>query len=126
MDRRLIPLAFAAIVSGCGTPNGTRVVDGFVLGPLVRCSPPVDVDAKALDASCAGFSRRAIAALDAREPGHAAIVSTETYADGRQVASSGISVDVFVFKLADGSTKATAVACSGEPPVCVGVGAYPR
>jgi hypothetical protein len=83
-----------------------------------------------------------MAALDARDPGHAAIVSTVTCADGTQPGTidviggasppaevtrhPGPNVTVFVFKLADGTTRATGVACSGDPVTCVGVGSYPR
>jgi hypothetical protein len=134
-------VAAGVALSGCGSTQSSNTIDGFTLGVLVKCSPPVDVDAAALDASCAGFPTRAMAALDARDPGHAAIVSTVTYADGTQpgttdltgVASPpleatrhpGPNVTVFVFKLADGTTRATGVACSGDPMTCVGVGSYP-
>ena len=37
----------------------------------------------------------------------------------------GPLVIVFVFELADGSTRATGAACSGRPTGCVGVGVYP-
>jgi hypothetical protein len=86
---------------------------------------------------------RATAALDARDPGHAAIVSMTKYSDGTQpepvdvtgnaptptpppTRHPGPNVFVFVFKLADGSTRATGVACTGNPPTCVGVGSYPK
>ena len=135
-------VAASVALSGCGSTQSSNTIDGFRLGVLVKCSPPVDVDAAALDASCAGFPDRAMAALDARDPGHAAIVSTVAYADGTQpgtidvteVASPpaeatrhpGPNVTVFVFKLADGTTRATGVACSGDPVTCVGVGSYAR
>jgi len=137
-----VSLAAGVAISGCGMARGQNAIDGFTPGVLVVCSPPVDVDAAALDASCAGFPKRAIAALDARDPGHAAIVSTATYTDGTQPGTldvtggaspppeaarhPGPDVTVFVFKLADGTTRATGVACSGGPVACVGVGSYPR
>lgn len=126
MRRLLLTLTVAITVSGCGLLPSSTTIDGFTLGALAACSPPVDVDAAALDASCAGFPTRAMAALDAREHGHAAVVSTQTYADGKQPGASGVTVTVFVFKLADGSMRATGVACSGEPATCVGVGSYPN
>jgi hypothetical protein len=142
MRRFLLTVTVVIAVSGCGPSPGSTTIDGFTLGALAACSPPVDVDAAGLDASCAGFPGRAVAALDAREPGHAAIVSTSMYTDGTQPGAidvtgnasppksetrhPGPDLTVFVFKLADGSTKATGVACSGEPATCVGVGSYPN
>jgi hypothetical protein len=135
-------MTIAITLSGCGPSQGSTTIDGFTLGALAACSPPVDVDATSLDASCAGLPERAVAALDAREPGHAAVVSTSMYADGSQPGTIDVTgnavppktatrhpcpdVTVFVFRLADRSTKATGVACSGEPTRCVGVGSYPN
>ncbi len=93
-------------------------------------------------ASCAGDVDRATAALDSRDPGHAPIVSVESYADGSQPAPVDVTggeappppasrhpgpiVTVYVFKLADGSTRATGVACAEDAVhMCVGVGRYP-
>lgn len=126
MRRLLLTVMVAIAVAGCGPSPISTMIDGFTPGALAACSPPVGVDAAALDASCAGFQKRAIAALDAREPGHAAIVSTQMYADGKQAGVTHATVTVFVFKLADGSTEATGVACSGDPATCVGVGSYPN
>lgn len=140
--------AVALIVSACVSSTGVVPtvsairIDGFTLGALAACSPPVDVDAAALDRSCAGYLKRATAALDTREPGHPAVVSVVMFADGGQPAPidvtgdatppmpapthAGPAVTVFVFTLADGSTRATGVACvDGSPPSCVGVGSYP-
>jgi hypothetical protein len=142
----LVPLVIAAAVglSAVGV-FGPTTIDGFTLGSIVKCSPPVDVDVATLDASCMGHPKRATAALDARDPGHAAIVSMEAYSDGTQpgpidVTGPGIpptpaprhpgpNVTVFVFKLADGSTRATGVACtkaSGQLTSCVGIQSYPK
>jgi hypothetical protein len=128
----VLAVIFAASValSGCGSTQSSNTIDGFTLGVLVECSPPVDVDAGALDASCAGFPARAMAALDARDPGHAAIVSIDVTGGASPPAEAtrhpGPNVTVFVFKLADGTNRATGVACSGDPMTCVGVGSYPR
>lgn len=135
-------VATALGLAGCSLPQATNTIDGFALGPPVVCSPPVDVDEATLDATCAGFPRRATAALDERDPDHAAIVSIASYTDGTQLGSRDVSagvspppmatrhpgpeVTVFVFKLADGTTRATGVACSGNLVACVGVGSYPR
>jgi hypothetical protein len=138
----MVGLVLAVLaLSGCGFDGGPTTIDGFTLGAVSHCSPPVDADAATLDATCAGFPKRAVAALDAREPGHAAIIATTMYTDGTQPAAidvtgsatlpphatrhPGPDVYVFVFKLADGATKATGVACSGASAHCVGVGAYP-
>lgn len=126
-------------------PTSGDTVDGFKLGVIVVCSPPVDVDAATLDRGCVGFPKRAMAALDTREPSHAAVVRTGTYSDGTQpepvdysrnvpsptpapTAHPGPLVMVFVFTLADGSIRATGVACTGNGPTssCIGVGSYPN
>jgi hypothetical protein len=125
-------------------PTSGDTIDGFKLGVIVACSPGVDLTAAELDRGCAGFPRRATAALDARDPGHPAIVDVATYTDGTQpepvdytanapdptpapTAHPGPGVIVFVFTLADRTIRATGVACtrnrSGSS--CVGVGAYP-
>jgi hypothetical protein len=136
--------AVALSVSACVGSSSLvpTAIDGFTLGASESCHPPADVDAAALDRSCAGYPKRATAALDAREPGHPAVVSVAMYADGTQPASidvtgdaapptprprhPGPSVTVFVFTLADGFTRATGVACDeSSPPSCVGVGSYP-
>lgn len=143
--RRIRPIAFAAsllaslVVAGCA---GSTTIDGFTLGAEITCSGPVGVDEATLDRGCAGDLKRATAALDAREPGHDAVVSVEMYSDGTQPGPidvigdappptpaprhPGPFVTVFVFTLADGSKRATGVACEDvEPVVCVGVGSYP-
>ena len=139
-----VALSVAACVgSSSAVPTASTIrIDGFTLGAMAACSPPVDVDAAALDRSCAGYLKRATAALDTREPGHPDVVSVAMYADGSQPAPIdvtgdgapptpgpghlGPTVTVFVFKLADGSTRATGVACvDASPPSCVGVGSDP-
>lgn len=78
----------------------------------------------------------ATAALDARDKGHAAVTSMMRYSDATQpepvdvtyatpTRHPGPQVTVFVFTLADGSTRATGVACTDNPPKCVGLGSYP-
>src|SRR2546423_6433276 len=120
-----ITVLIAAIVA-----LGGSTIDGFRPGVMVKCSPPFDVDVSVIDASCGGDPKRAIAALDARDPGHAAIVSMEAYTDATQPGPidftgpgipptaaprhPGPNVTVFVFKLADGSTRATGVACTKD------------
>jgi hypothetical protein len=141
-------IAAAIALSGCmASGNSPTVasgstVDGFTLGVILKCSGPVGpVTSAALTAGCAGDPQRAVAALDARYPGHAAIISTSTWTDGTQPGAidvtggspppsqapgrAGAIVTVFVFKLADGSIRATGVACP-EQGTCVGVGTYPN
>jgi hypothetical protein len=132
-------LAAGMALWGCG-PSGSTV-DGFKLGGIVKCSPPTDPHAAAGGRSCGAFPALATAALDAREPGHAAVVSVAAYTDGTQpgpidvtgdapptvsaARHPGPNVTVFVFTLADGSTRATGVACEELGP-CVGVESYPN
>ena len=130
------------MVTACASSTAPVVIDGFTLGAQLVCSPPVDVDAAVVARSCAGDPERAIDALDARDPGHARIVSSKMYADGTQpgpidvtgngpvpvqpTRHPGPNVTVVVFTLADGSVRATGAACSLDvPTVCVGVPAYP-
>jgi hypothetical protein len=65
-------------------PTSGDTVDGFKIGVIVACSPGVGQDAAELDRGCAGFPRRATAALDASEPNHPAVVGVATYSDGTQ------------------------------------------
>lgn len=141
-------IAAGIAVAGCGAPGtpGARAapgatIDGFTLGVLAACSPPVGpTSSAATAASCARYPALAAAALDARDPGHAAIVATTSWTDGTQPGPidvtgngppptagprhPGPNVIVFVFQLADASIRATGVVCPDAPP-CVGVGSYP-
>ena len=126
------------------TPVGTApkvviatgsVIDGFTLGMPVKCSGPVGpVPSDVI--GCGSDRALAVAALDARDVGHAAIVSTVTFTDATQPGpidatgdaspsipesvGPGCVVTVFVFTLADGSTHAMGVKCSESEP-CVAV-----
>jgi hypothetical protein len=125
-------------------PTSGETVDGFKIGVMVACSPGVGLDAAELDRGCAGFPKRATAALDAREPDHPDVLGFATYSDGTQpepldysadvpsptpppTAHPGPDVTVFVFTLADGTFRATGVACTRNDSnsSCVGIGAYP-
>jgi hypothetical protein len=91
--------------------------------------------------SCTTYPSLAEAALDARDPGHAAVVKVQTFSDGAQPgpidvtgdaspppeAASSIDayVTVFVFTLADGTTRATGVECPRSDAACKGIGSYP-
>lgn len=133
------------------TPIATgSTIDGFKLGVRVTCSPGIGPAPSG--GWCPGLDQaKAVAALDVRVPAHAAVVSTMTFTDGTQpepvdvtgnaptptpapTAHAGPLVTVFVFELADGSIRATGVACPAylkdnaivavKGP-CVGVGSYP-
>ena len=133
------------------TPVATgSTIDGFKIGVRVACSPGIGPAPSG--GWCAGLDQaKAIDALDARDPGHAAIASVTTFTDGTQpepmdvtgnaptptpapTAHPGPIVTVFVFELADGSIRATGVACPANlkdkaivtvKGLCVGVGSYP-
>jgi hypothetical protein len=135
-----VAIALSAVLTGCTGAGNTTTIDGFRLGAIEACSPPLVSDAAALDRSCAGYQTRAMAALDAREPGHPAIASIRMYSDGTQPGPIdvtgdaavptpaprhlGPTVTVSVFTLTDGSSRATGVACTEDGP-CVGVVSYP-
>jgi hypothetical protein len=138
----VVALLAILVASGCSATAGG--VDGFKLGPMVKCSGGVGPISSADAANmCGGGVERAIAALDDREPRHPAIASTAMFMDGTQPGPidmtgggppptaaprhPGPLVTVFVFTLADGSVRATGVACQDvAPPTCVGVGSYPH
>jgi hypothetical protein len=124
-------------------PDPGLVIDGFTLGVPVSCKGGADIrgaPTPSPDIMCFDFPALARAALDARDPNHGVIVSVDQYSDGTQPGSvditgdatappqatrhPGPAVDVFVFMLADGTRRATGVACNGSGP-CVGVGSYP-
>lgn len=140
----------ALALAGCSTPSAIpttqasalkvvietgSVIDGFTLGVPVKCSGPVGpVPSDVI--GCGSYPELAVAALDARDKSHSAIVSTVTFTDAThsgpvdvtgdaspsipESAGSGGVVTVFVFTLADGSIHATGVKCSESGP-CVGV-----
>ena len=124
-------------------PTRGTVIDGFTIGVTLHCSGHVgSIDPSLERNSCSGQLALALAALDARDPGHDAVISTAMYTDGTQpepvdvtgnaptptpppTAHPGPLVTVFVFILADGSVHATGVACP-DSGSCVGVGSYPN
>lgn len=139
-----IPSAAPSAAIPASMPTSGDTVDGFKIGVTLACSPGIGLDAAALDRGCAGYPKRALAALDAREPSHPAVVGVAMYSDGTQpepvdysanapsptpppTAHPGPRVVVLVYTLADGSVRATGVACTGNGPTssCVGIGAYP-
>ncbi len=136
-------------ISGIPTASGTApsgsqtTIDGFTLGVRLACSGGIgSIDPNYASRTCSGMAELATAALDARDKGHAAVTSMTRYSDGTQpepvdvtgnaptptpppTRHPGPQVTVFVFTLADGSTRATGVACTDNPPKCVGLGSYP-
>ena len=139
---RTIALLSSACAGSTRRSDATRFCDRRLQLELGSARPS-RCGAARPDMSCAGYLKRATAALDTREPGHPAVVSVAMYADGSQPAPidvtgdatppmpapthAGPAVTVFVFTLADGSTRATGVACvDGSPPSCVGSSAGSR
>jgi hypothetical protein len=130
-----VALAVAAAASGCSVRGSN--IDGFTPGVIVKCGG-------GLGGSCGGGYALAREALDARYPGHAAVVSLEMYTDATQPGPidftgpgipptpaprhPGPDVTVFVYNLADGSAHATGVACTEDAAghrSCIGVASYP-
>src|SRR4051812_44044299 len=122
-------------VSGCST------IDGFTPGVIHKCG---GIGVVGSGAPWAGGDKLARAALDERYPGHAEGVSGGMHSDATQPGPidftgpgippppaprhPGPDVTVYVYKLADGSTHATGVACTEDLPgrlSCVGVASYP-
>ena len=139
----VVALVLALLGVAACQPASGGTIDGFKLGAMVKCGGGIDpiTPAGAVN-GCGGGVERAVAALDAREPNHPAIYSTEMFADGTQPGPidmtgdgpppksaprhPGPLVTVFVFTLADGSVRATGVSCDDIGPLtCVGVGSYP-
>ena len=92
------------------------VVDGWSIGHEVPCSE---------EARCVAFLATARAGLDARDPGHPAVVTATLHVDGATFdangdrvihASSGALYVVVRFELADGSTKGIGVGTAGPDP----------
>ena len=142
ISRLMCRVAMVLMLAGCNASGTPPTVDGFKLGAFEACSLPVgSIDPKYLGSSCGGMIDLASAALDARYPSHAAVVSIKRYGDGTQPGPidmtgngppptpaprhPGPEVTVFVFTLADGSVRATGVVCP-DSASCVGVSSYPN
>jgi hypothetical protein len=120
----LAALAAAAWAASRPAAVGTTI-DGFPVGETITC-----------DASqqCDDWVRLARGALDQRDPGHAAVVSstvhgedfqnTTVYPDQSVLRSRGVGFVIVVFRLTDGSERATGVICT--PGGCSGTGTYPH
>jgi hypothetical protein len=115
-----VALAGVLAVVALRSPGAT-IVDGFPLGTRLECAT-----------ACSAVIDMATGALDARDPGHAPVVSAVPYHD-LDPCSDGTSpvpcvrdstLTVVVFRLADGSTRAAGVACIGVAP-CVAAESYP-
>ena len=142
IPRRMCQVAMVLMLAGCSGSGTPTAVDGFRLGAYEACSPPVgSIDPNFLGNSCGGMIDLATAALDARYPSHAAVVSIKRYSDGTQPGPidmtgdgppptpaprhPGPDVTIFVFTLADGAVRATGVACP-DSASCVEVSSYPN
>jgi hypothetical protein len=98
-------------------------VDGWPIGPPADCGGPAAV-------SCERMTKAATSALDARDPGHAAIASVRLFEEGaitnalgqRVLMTRSLEMQVAEFVLADGSSKAVGVADWPSGPVTVPYG----
>lgn len=112
-------VAIAALALACGRPR-YQVVDGFPIGGTPDCG------------DCVAEIAKATAVLDTHNPGHPAVQSATAYRDvdpcrdgyAPSPCFRDSHVVVVVFRLADGSTHATGVACIGVAE-CVGTATYP-
>ena len=117
----VLALASALAVAGCG-PRSDPVVDTWPVGHLILCG-----DA----ARCAALTSVGLAGLDARNPEHAAVVSSELHDEGQVVdpstgkimmlIRSGACCEVLVARLADGSTRAIGVGYPGISQVPIAI-----
>jgi hypothetical protein len=111
-------LTVAVMVAACG--HAYQVVDGFPIGGSADCG------------ACSDEIAMATAVFDTGSPGHAPVVSATPYRDidpcrdgySKVPCVRDSRVVVVVFRLSDGSTHATGVACIGITP-CVGTATYP-
>ena len=75
----------SATTLSAASSGSLTIVDGFRPGVLLACSGAIgSIDPKYSSRTCSGMSELATSALDARDPGHAAIVSMTQYSDGTQ------------------------------------------
>ncbi len=118
MGRLLIGGVLAAILlSACQFfVHGDPVVDSWPIGREIPCNE---------EARCMVFLATARAGLDARDPGHPAVVASTLHTEGATVdangnrvvyARSGALYAVVRFELADGSAKAIGVGAAGPDP----------
>jgi hypothetical protein len=120
----LVALVVAAWVATRPATVG-MTIDGFPVGGAIACEGQQD---------CGTWIPLARAALDQRDPGHAAVVdatvhsedfrNTEVYPDQGTLRTRTVGFVIVVFRLADGSERATGVLC----PIggCTGTGTYPH
>jgi hypothetical protein len=140
----MLALAGTVVLGVFAVLSRPTTIDGFTLGVMVKCSPPLDP--AAIGTSCASYPSRALAAFEELQPDHPAVVATEVFADGTQPGPidftgpgipptpaprhPGPDVTIVVFTLEDGTKRAVGIACSKPDPtqrtVCKGVTSYPR
>ncbi|HZM73919.1 MAG TPA: hypothetical protein VFC71_11155 [Candidatus Polarisedimenticolia bacterium] len=126
----LIACAVATLLIGAEAvhrllnPFEGTFVDSFPIGEPIACVS---------NSRCDEDLALATSALDRRDPGHAPIVETRLFQADARMTSHRDEIDkglllippvtVVVFKLADGSTRATGVACPGVAG-CAGIASY--
>jgi hypothetical protein len=115
----LLAAAVAAgfAVTACAGPGADPVIDGWPVG---------GVTSECTSVGCAEMIRVGLAGVDARDPGHAEVVSSEIHSlgtcldpvTGNQIitAYGGYSPRVLVVNEADGSTHAIGVGGAGIDP----------
>jgi hypothetical protein len=108
-----LAVLFVAILTGCSSPMGDPVVDGWAIGPERSCETT---------AKCPALLDTARVGLDRRDPGHPAVVSVTLHTEGATFAANGDRIlhtrsgsccSVARFELADGSVKAIGVGYPG-------------
>ena len=123
--RTIVLSSFLAMAtSGCalfGVRGVDPVIDTWPIGEPIEC----------VGVRCEEEIRVALAGLDTRDPGHAAVVSTRLHnegslrdpATGNQVlmTRSGACCHVLVAQLADGTTRAIGVGYPGISPTAVAI-----
>ena len=116
----LLSALLALITIGCGLGRDP-VIDTWPIGEVIDC----------VSARCEEEVRVALVGLAARDPGHAAVVSTRLHNEGalfdpgsgNQVlmTRSGACCHVLVAELADGTTRAIGVGYPGISPTAVAI-----
>ncbi len=121
VPRFVLAAVLVAATAGCGLgrPAPDPVIDTWPVGPALDCedfSPP---------GGCAELVRVGLEGFDRRDPGHAAVVSSQLHSEGAALAPngdrilytrSGACCSVLVMTLDDGSIHAIGVGSPGISP----------
>lgn len=116
----------AAATTGCGLvrPAADPVIDTWPVGVALTC------EAFSEPGRCAELVRVGLEGFDGRDPGHAAVVSTELHSEGLALdrngdrfmyTRSGSCCSVLVMTLADGSVHAIGVGYPGISPHAIAI-----